>query len=375
LERQTHGDGAATSNGGNDGNHVQFLLDSNADNLENNDDAYLATPTTPTVDSCFQMLTNVNYLKGNILLLDSCSTVNLVLNGDLLHDIKEVEWHIRVRCNAGVRTTNQQGRLGNFPEPVWYNPKGVANILSLNSVKRHYHGTYDRNSNDTFIVTDDKGRKLHFTPTKKGLYTLRGPSNGEQQWSFLNTVSDRKDIYTKREVQAANRARQVQNIMMYPSRRQFLEISDKNLIRNNPVQRADINAAENIYGSNLGALLKGKTVTRKGDPVNGRIAGVPPAIKDKFRSVTLCMDIMFVNKIPFLVTISRGLHFGTVKNLPNRQVPTVSKALNRACAHYSRRGFPVKTVLADPEFVPLQAELHGLQFNYCKQHEHIPEIE
>jgi hypothetical protein len=141
-----------------------------------------------------------------------------------------------------------------------YNPKGVANILSLNSVKRHYHVTYDSDGGDTFVVTDDKGRKLHFTPTKKGLYALRGPSSGEQQWSFLNTVADQRDIYTKREVKAANRARKVQNIMMYPSKRQFLEISDKNLIRNNPVQRADINAAENIYGSNLGAL-KGKTVT------------------------------------------------------------------------------------------------------------------
>jgi len=69
-------------------------------------------------------------------------------------DIVTVDWHMRVRCNAGVRTTNQQGRLGNFPEPVWYNPKGVANILSLNSVKKHYRVTYDSAERDTFVVTD-----------------------------------------------------------------------------------------------------------------------------------------------------------------------------------------------------------------------------
>jgi hypothetical protein len=104
-ESQGSGHDATKSSDGNDGNHAQFLLDSNADNLENDDDAYLATPTKTVVDSCFQMLTDVNYLKGNILLLDSCSTVNLISNGDLLHDIKEVEWHMRVQCNkAGLET-------------------------------------------------------------------------------------------------------------------------------------------------------------------------------------------------------------------------------------------------------------------------------
>jgi hypothetical protein len=84
------------------------------------------------------MLEQANRLSGNVLLIDNCSSVNLICNSDLLHDIMTVDWHMRVRYNAGVRTTNQQGRLGSFPEPVWYNPKGVANILSLNSVKKYY---------------------------------------------------------------------------------------------------------------------------------------------------------------------------------------------------------------------------------------------
>ena len=106
-------------------------------------------------------------------------------------------------------TTNQQGRLGNFPEPVWYNPKGVANILSLNSVKKYYRVTYDSAGSDTFVVTDaTNSLKLHFKPTKNGLYALRGlSSDGQEKWSsFVNTVSDNKDMYTKREVKAAAHA-------------------------------------------------------------------------------------------------------------------------------------------------------------------------
>jgi len=39
---------------------------------------------------CFQT-TGVIDLKSNILLIDSCSTVNLVTNKDLLHNIHEVQ--------------------------------------------------------------------------------------------------------------------------------------------------------------------------------------------------------------------------------------------------------------------------------------------
>jgi hypothetical protein len=63
-------------------------------------------------------------------------------------------------------------------------------------------------------------------------------------------------------------------------------------------------------------------------PVEGRITGVPPAIQQKFsKGVTVAIDIMFVNKIAFLITVSRDLHFGTVEVLTNRQVSAVSNAL------------------------------------------------
>jgi hypothetical protein len=260
----------------------------------------------------------------------------------------------------------------------------AIHILSLASVKEHYRVTYDSKGGDTFVVTGNHGLKLHFQPTKNGLYALRGPSsNGKKgkkqkkvRWSFVTTVSDKKDLFTKRELQAAARARKVQNIIMFPSARQLLDISDKNELKNNPVQRADIKAAEDIYGSNLGAL-KGKTVTHKGVTVSGQITGVPPAIKNKYKSVTLCIDVMFVNKIAFLVTTSHGLHFGTVENLVNGQVPTVKDALNRVLSQYAgpaRRGFRVATIHADPEFKPLQAEIGHVQFN-CAPKMNVPEIE
>jgi hypothetical protein len=102
---------------------------------------------------------------------------------------------------------------------------------------------------------------------------------------------------------------------------------------------------------------------------------VPPNIITKYKNVTICIDIMFINKIPFLLTTSRGLHFGTVENLNNRRVPTICKALDKVRAQYTRRGFRVTAIHADPEFMPLQAAIGQVQFNFCAQNEHVPEIE
>jgi hypothetical protein len=360
------------------GDHAQFLIDS-ADNLEGSESEYSQANVglADRTESCFQTM-DADKLRGNVLLLDSCSTVNLITNKDMIHDVRKAKSPMRVRCNAGIKSNSLQGTLGGFPEPVWYNPSGAANILSLNSVKKHYRVRYDSSKDDAFIVTHSDGREIIFKPTAKGLYALRKTDcndvDDSGNWAFFNTVAEWKDKYTKREYKAAMQARKVQNIMMHPSSRQYMDISDKNQITNNPVLRAHIQAAEDIFGANLGSL-KGKTVTRSGKAVEGRITGVPPEIKHKYQRVSMSIDIMFVNKIPFLITTSRGLHFGTVESIPNRQVPTVTQALKRVCAQYERRGFKVTVVQADPEFEPLQAELGHIQFNFCAQDEHVPDVE
>ena len=112
---------------------------------------------------------------------------------------------------------------------------------------------------------------------------------------------------------------------MRPSDRELMDISIKHLA-NCPVTRADIIAAKDILGPNLGSL-KGKTVRHPNEHVPGGMEGVPHEIMSLHKNVTLCIDIMFINKIPFLVTISRNLKFRTVEALDNRQVPTICKKL------------------------------------------------
>ena len=76
---------------------------------------------------------------------------------------------------------------------------------------------------------------------------------------------------------------------------------------------------------------------------------------DRYKQVTLGIDIMKVNKLPFLVSISRALKFGTVELVANQKMPTVLGAVKHIHALYTKRGFKIKFVLADGEFESLRS--------------------
>ena len=82
---------------------------------------------------------------------------------------------------------------------------------------------------------------------------------------------------------------------------------------------------------------------------------------------------MFVNKVPFFVTKSRGLQFTTVEALPNRRVSTINSVLDTVLALYKSRGFIVDSLFADYEFEILRPWHPNL--NTTAADEHVPDIE
>jgi len=141
-----------------------------------------------SVSHCLQLSDQIN-LKGDTMLIDSCSTINLITNKDIIHDIHQVTRPLKVQCNVGVWTTNLMGMLRDFPELVWHDPQAVANILSLHTVKKYYWVIYDSQDDDTFVVIDRHGNKYCFAPTGGGLYAYRqDPDQGgslSTQWSRI----------------------------------------------------------------------------------------------------------------------------------------------------------------------------------------------
>ena len=56
--------------------------------------------------------------KSSILLLDSCSTADIISNPRLLHDITPCDVQLPVKTLAGTIYLNMQGKLGQYPNPV-----------------------------------------------------------------------------------------------------------------------------------------------------------------------------------------------------------------------------------------------------------------
>jgi hypothetical protein len=78
----------------------------------------------------------------------------------------------------------------------------------------------------------------------------------------------------------------------------------------------------------------------------------------RYKAGTLAVDIMYVNQISFLVTVSPNIKFGTAEVLKSETAPTLLlaaiKQVKKACA---TQGFVITNLLAGGQFEPLRANL------------------
>ena len=155
------------------------------------------------------------------ILLDNQSTVNIVMNPKLLSNIRTVNRHINVHCNAGTATTNMIGDMKGFPGEVWCHPHGIANILSFTQVKKHFKITFDDNC---FVVHKGDGTVRKFVESEQGLHFMDISKNKKsldmenvtpiEAATFITTVADKKSNYAVKDYRNAELARRMQNLSL-----------------------------------------------------------------------------------------------------------------------------------------------------------------
>ena len=132
------------------------------------------------------------------------------------------------------------------------------------------------------------------------------PANGTKDTVLVTSVADNASNFSNADYSQAVLARKLQKIIGRPTTRAFIYFIENNLLPNCPVNRRDVLRAEQIFGPDLGSL-KGKTVRRQLPRVEVDEVALPTTIQQHYQEVTLGCDIMFVNKIPFLMSISRHI--------------------------------------------------------------------
>ena len=98
------------------------------------------------------------------------------------------------------------------------------------------------------------------------------------------------------------------------------------MLKNCDIDVDDINRAEAIYGE-APAILQGKMVRPKQVSKKVKFAPLPLDLPDEHRSVTLSVDILFVNKIPFLVCHGGPVNHLYVHRLRNRTKSEIAKKI------------------------------------------------
>jgi hypothetical protein len=135
-----------------------------------------------------------------------------------------------------------------------------------------------------------------------------------------------------------------------------------NMIKNCPVTSTDVANANTIFGPDL-ATLKGKTFRITPPPVAMDYVQIPKDIMSLNRNVTLAIEIMFVNGLPLLVSISRKIKFTTVEYLIGRKQHHLVNSIRKIINLYKQRGFTIETALMDREFECLRGDLPEINLN------------
>ena len=312
----------------------------------------------------------------NWCLLDNQSTVDIFCNAALLTNIRSAGGkQMHIHCNAGVLVVTQIGDLEGYG-PVWYHPKAIANILSLSRVEDKHLITYNSRDKRGFVVHDGNDVPKHYYKRcAKGLYFNDMSTQHGNTLAGISTVAKNEAKYSARDVARAKEARKFQATMGFSLKGLLNEI-DNGTIRNNPITRRAARIAESIYGPCV-ANLMGKTTYRIGAPALTEIQDVPTSIIERYKDVILEMDVLFVNGLRFLHTISTSIKYRTTQFLLNAKAETLLACLLAVCSAYATRGFKIRQVNADGQFKPLKNDAikAGIPLNTTAEDEHVKVIE
>ena len=125
-------------------------------------------------------------------------------NAIFLRNIRKVDKELHLYTNAGMSTINELGFLPGFGI-VWLHRDGIANILSLHSVKsKGSQVEYNSAREDTFVINKKNDTTRKFTPSPNGLYYIDTSTNEFQQ---------RKKVRFAEEVEACDQDHQYGTVL------------------------------------------------------------------------------------------------------------------------------------------------------------------
>ena len=325
------------------------------------------------------------------ILLDTCSTVSVFCNKSLVKDIKDClpGDGITVVTNGGSEKFQQQGTLKLLPLNVHFNNNSIANIISLSDIANMDGAKLTMDTSVERAINVHVGDlKIQFKECTDGLYYYDtknpgranpNPSNTMNVTNYstlVQTVHNNKQLYSKSDVQGADRARTLQEQLGWPSSTNFARIINNNLVHNSPVTIHDVLLAQKIYGTPT-PLLKGHMIRTSPTKVRVQTSPLPQQIIQQHPTLQLFIDFFYVNQIPFLHTKCSTFGYLTAHGGVGRTLTAIKNTLDSVINLYESRGFTITDIHGDNEFnvKKLHDYLLPTIFHIYGRDEHVASIE
>ncbi len=302
--------------------------------------------------------------------IDTCATFGSTPYPHLLMNLKKEEHALMGHSNMGSGGMEMSGEMGAVYQ-MWLNKGGVATIIPLKVLEKIWPVTYDsRRNGGRFVIHTDQGNIIVKNNSKGMPYldirdveaevvlsfiqmtigaveaAMVAPANAV---SFIQTVRGNMEGHTQRKVEDARAAREAQAMLGHPTDRDFLGMVHSGMILNCPVTPNAVQNTHRIFGPDL-AGVRGQMVSWPLDSVTTNYLQIPCALLERHQWVTLAVNVMFVNGVPFLVSVAKGLNLVTAEHMPTRTGKQLAVGIVRVMDLYLRGGFQVGTVLMDNEF-------------------------
>ena len=133
---------------------------------------------------------------------------------------------MKVYTNGGQVNYDRIGVFSLLPFYVYFDECSMANILSLKDVSSKFQVTMDTTVENSMNVHVSDHQVLKFKQCGNGLHYLDTSTPGNNiftsnpavnGYSLLQTVTSNKQYFTRREVQGANAACNLQQLLWWPS--------------------------------------------------------------------------------------------------------------------------------------------------------------
>ncbi|CAJ1938742.1 unnamed protein product [Cylindrotheca closterium] len=342
------------------------------------------------------------------VIMDSCCTNTTICNGELMHGLRQAEKELDMHTNVGSRVLDEEGFLGRFPPPVYYDEDGIANVLAMHEmIAAGYRITMDTDFDNAFVVHCDEDRQMRFVNCK-GVYVLKQlganvepsakkPSAMYCQLSNVNkqphfelsskqngyaglgmsakmaAVRKNKEGFTPRQVKAAMEARSAMHILNAPSTKSLKYAIRSGFIKNCPITEEAINHAEAIFGPDA-STLKGKSTRPTPKKTYDDFFSPPEELYQHNRSITVCIDHMEIENAKFLTCIDTTVRYRSCIPMQNLKTDPVFDALDKIFRRYNKAGFQIKIIKCDWAFISLTDDM-GVTLDPTAAGDHEPTAE